>query len=192
MRVNHTQEKNSMKPIAHFEEKYSITLDGKIFSRMNNEFKSTPIGTRGYLIVTLSLNGVKKQFNVHRLVALHYIPNPYGHRIVNHIDGDKTNPDVSNLEWVDDVGNAQHALETGLRSGFLSKDTKLAYLDRVFRGETIRFIASEIGRGEEVLSRMLRVLAKREGREDEWKAEMSRRRKSVAIRNLEKNNFNRA
>ena len=52
--------------------------------------------------------------SVHRLVAKAFIPNPLDKGEVNHIDGDKTNNDVSNLEWTTRAENAQHAHDTGL------------------------------------------------------------------------------
>ena len=52
---------------------------------------------------------------VHRLVAEKYIPNPNQLPQINHIDGNKLNNRVSNLEWVSNGGNRKHAVEKGLQ-----------------------------------------------------------------------------
>lgn len=67
-----------------------------------------------YLKATLCKNGEYKQFQVHRLVAEAFIPNPDGKPVVNHIDGDRCNNQASNLEWVTYRENTQHAIRTGL------------------------------------------------------------------------------
>ena len=55
------------------------------------------------------MNGKQKaNWQVHRLVATLFIPNRKKLEIVNHIDGDKLNNDISNLEWTTRTGNAQH------------------------------------------------------------------------------------
>ena len=69
----------------------------------------------GYLQVVLWANGENKTLLPHRLVALHFIPNPENLPEVNHLDGDKTNCAKSNLAWASAKGNVQHAIETGLR-----------------------------------------------------------------------------
>jgi hypothetical protein len=53
-------------------------------------------------------------FNLHREVAKAFLPNPYGLPQVNHKDGDKTNNNASNLEWVTNSQNARHAIDNGL------------------------------------------------------------------------------
>ena len=103
---------------------YLIDVDGNVFSRY--KYKTSIVcdtwrpvkpvldkGT-GYLLVTLVNDvGRKNQF-IHRLLATHFIANPENKPQVNHIDGNKTNNKLSNLEWVTAKENAQHAVRTGL------------------------------------------------------------------------------
>lgn len=69
--------------------------------------------TGGYITVDFSGNGT---YSAHRLVALTFIPNPENKPEVNHLDGNKTNNSVANLEWATPAENIQHAFRTGLVS----------------------------------------------------------------------------
>lgn len=68
--------------------------------------------TAGYLYVGLRNEGKYRNLRVHRLVASAFIPNPEGRPCVNHIDGDKTNNYVSNLEWNTASENENHKVHT--------------------------------------------------------------------------------
>lgn len=70
---------------------------------------------KGYLAVQLYDNDRVKTFPVHRLVAKAFIPNPSNKPQVNHIDCDKTNNNVSNLEWCNNSENQLHAFKHGLQ-----------------------------------------------------------------------------
>lgn len=70
----------------------------------------------GYKQVTLYKNGKQYRRRVHRLVALTYIENddPSVKNQVNHIDGNKLNNNINNLEWVTNAQNTQHAYDNNL------------------------------------------------------------------------------
>lgn len=67
-----------------------------------------------YKAVNLWKNGKSKPSNVHRLVAINFIKNDENKPCVNHIDGNKFNNNVSNLEWCTYSENNKHSFLTGL------------------------------------------------------------------------------
>lgn len=93
---------------------YSVTTDGRVFSHRFNKIKelSPAAASSGYANVTLSNGKVKQYFQVHRLVAMAFLPKPKGSDIVNHIDGNKLNNALENLEWTTRKGNAKHYEKT--------------------------------------------------------------------------------
>ncbi len=166
--------------VAHHE-MYTIYEDGSVHSGKLDVVLAQRTNSNGYQIVTVD----GEQLSVHRLVALHFIPNPYLHPQVNHKDGDKTNNQKGNLEWISGSGNAQHALETGLRKGFVHVDVRRKLLERVLNGELITDLASEIGNHPNTLNKMLRNQADKDGKTAEWAAESARKRRQTALKNLE-------
>lgn len=81
-------------------ENYFIYENGDVFNETSGQFLRGSIGEHGYKYYRLSKNNKKKMFYGHRLVAEAFIDNPDNLPVVNHIDGDKLNNNVSNLEWV--------------------------------------------------------------------------------------------
>lgn len=69
---------------------------------------------KGYKILSLTFDGNRKTYKVHRLVALAFIPNPENKPEVNHKDGNKSNNNLDNLEWSTTSENTKHAHENGL------------------------------------------------------------------------------
>ena len=114
---------------------YLIYEDGRIFSKQSNKFlKITYDKNVKYNRISLINDfGEKKKFLVHRLVAEAFIPNPENKPEVNHIDGDKTNNHVSNLEWVTRSENMQHAFKTGLNSNIGINNSRSLLTERGYR-----------------------------------------------------------
>lgn len=71
-----------------------------------------------YRRIVLSKNGIRTRYMCHRLIALTFIPNLKNKPFINHIDGDKNNNKVINLEWCNASENIIHADNTGLRNMF--------------------------------------------------------------------------
>lgn len=84
------------------------TIRGKIMKQT--------ITKKGYLVVNLHYNGISRVVPVHILVAEAFIENSNNYPMVNHIDGNKQNNSVSNLEWCSYSHNNIHALQHNLRS----------------------------------------------------------------------------
>ena len=112
------------KAVHGYEGIYEISNFGKIkrlsTPNSNNQHKDSFIMSpgrdlRGYLIVCLYKNKKRSTKTIHRLVAIHFIPNPENKKTVNHKDGDKENNYVENLEWNTYSENNKHAFKIGLR-----------------------------------------------------------------------------
>ena len=104
--------------IEGFESFYFITPCGKVWSVRANRYLIPHADGCGYPFVALcdASRSLRVQPKVHVLVARAFIPNPNGLPQVNHIDGDKTNNAVSNLEWISRAANIRHAFDIGLAS----------------------------------------------------------------------------
>lgn len=72
------------------------------------------ISKEGYYRISLSRNNTRKNYSVHRLVAMAFIENPGDKPFINHIDGVKTNNSIENLEWCTPAENNRHAYTNGL------------------------------------------------------------------------------
>lgn len=128
------------KDVNVYEGAYQISNLGNIKSLPRKNTKGKILkpakNNRGYLRVGLCYKGKVRYDSVHRLVAETFIPNPKKLPEVNHIDGDKLNNKVENLEWVTKGENQSHAYKTGLRKttqrqrGSSRKNIEIARMNR--------------------------------------------------------------
>lgn len=100
--------------IKEYDGMYSVSSGGRVFSYKSNKYLKLQ-SNEHYLKVTLTKNGKQIQKLVHRLVAEAFIPNPENKKEVNHIDGNKLNNNIDNLEWVTPKENQQHSVRKNLR-----------------------------------------------------------------------------
>ena len=91
-----------------YNNKYLIDENGKVLNTETGQYLRGSYNETGYHYYRLSKNGKKKMFFAHRLVAEAFIPNPNDYPVVNHIDGNKINNSVNNLEWCTYSENTQH------------------------------------------------------------------------------------
>ncbi len=94
---------------------YIIYEDGKIINIKTQKQKNVLTCNKGYLITNLWKNNKRTNIRIHRLLAESFIDNPMNLETVNHIDGNKLNNLLSNLEWMSYSENNKHAFKTGLR-----------------------------------------------------------------------------
>ena len=100
------------KKIPDYENYYEVSNLGNVRTIKGELLKK--IDNKGYDIVYLKNKIFNRPIQVHRLVALAFIENKDNKPIVNHIDGNKRNNCVDNLEWVTESENRKHAVATGL------------------------------------------------------------------------------
>lgn len=108
--------KGRIKRLAHIDT-YTRRDTGKVCHRNVGEkiLKPNYSKSNGYYDVNLCFQGLNKYYDIHRLVAKAFIPNPDNLPQVNHIDGDKHNNCVENLEWCTAKYNIEHSVISGAR-----------------------------------------------------------------------------
>ena len=128
---------NSIKDVVGYEGLYSVDMDGNVYAVAKdwvtgrNLKRSLPdrkvklTFRSGYFYAHLKNEVTKKSVLVHRIVAETFIQNPMSKKQVNHIDGNKTNNKVSNLEWCTPGENQKHAYRTGLKKTTEKRNIKV-------------------------------------------------------------------
>lgn len=164
--------KENWKPIKKFEKLYLISDLGRVKSLsrtvLHNNNKTTTVerilkandNGNGYKYVDLSYKGVRTRAYVHRLVAEHFIRNPYGKPEVNHLNGDKSDNRLKNLEWVTRAENEAHSSINDLNKGHKSNLTLLKMNMIIDLLKTGNYTLEEIRREFKVSLRLLKEIRK--------------------------------
>ena len=92
---------------------YSVSTEG-VVRKDTTDYILSQSSQQDYKFVTLLIAGQQKRMRVHRMVAETFLDNPEKKPYVNHINGNRGDNNVENLEWVTPSENTQHAVETGL------------------------------------------------------------------------------
>lgn len=160
--------------------------NGNVIPKVGKVLAQCPNKNTRYMMCSLWRNNKAKYYYVHRLVAGAFIPNPDSLPEVNHMDGDRQNNHLSNLEWVTRQGNARHAIDTGLRKfqNRYTEDTFVSMLQEVIQGTSYQSLSQKYDYKVPFLSTKLRKIAKKYGLEQELNqallAQKVRRNKQAA------------
>lgn len=119
------------KAVNGYEGLYEVSDKGRVKGLKRNKILKNIVDSLGYVRVSLCKKNKIKVHKIHRLVAEHFLE-PSKYKIVNHIDGNKENNSVHNLEWCNHSANRKHACDTGLAAKkegrlIMCNETKLVY-----------------------------------------------------------------
>jgi hypothetical protein len=108
--------------------RYAININGEVIDTWSNLKVNNKLLKDGYVIVII-YDHIKQSFKsvkLHRLLALAWLPNTdfINKPFINHIDGDKSNNYLENLEWCSHQHNVRHALDTGLTQTYIPMKTR--------------------------------------------------------------------
>ena len=140
----------------------NIFVEGdKIYVYRNNNYHqlSQWIDNVGYYQVVFRQEGKRKYVRVHRLIAETLIPNPNNLPQVNHIDGNKLNNNIDNLEWTTNAINTQHGYDNNL---YRSKRRKhsVEVIDKIskerFMFKSIRECADKLNLNRKTITSILK------------------------------------
>jgi len=148
--------KEEWKSIKGFESYYEVSNFGNIKSITSTKLRTRNrpstkkekifkqrLSKEGYCRTALTVKNKVSYLQVHRIVAEAFIPNPNNYPVVNHIDGNKLNNHVSNLEWTTSSLNQKHAYDTGLKKKKINLEQKLEIIELRKQGLTYYKIAEK-------------------------------------------------
>lgn len=113
------------KDVIGYEKLYKVSSDGRMWSCIRNKAMALKIN-KGYFMVNLSCNGKIKTYSVHRLVAMAFIENQQNKREVNHIDENKLNNNIDNLQWATSKENANWGTRNNRISEYVKNNPQIS------------------------------------------------------------------
>ena len=139
--------------------KYMVNENGEVYSKLSNKVLKKGYFKDGYVKYILHTDEGRKTVKGHRLVAQTFIPNPNNYPQVNHIDGNRENNNVNNLEWCTAKYNVNYSLKV-LGTKFKGRKGKNVSVYNKKTGEllafkSIRKCAEHFGFTRQVVSAIL-------------------------------------
>lgn len=132
-------------PISGYEDLYEVSNYGRVkslFFRNNHvvmrkeHILSATDNGHGYKIIGLKNGGKRVNFYVHRLVAMAFIPNPDNLPVVDHIDHDRSNNRVDNLQWMTQKDNVRRSVEQMSKPrSVATSNTGHKYISKIANGK---------------------------------------------------------
>lgn len=117
--------KETFRDIKGYEGLYKVSDLGNVVrvhkGSKEDTLRKLHIARNGYVYIDLYKRNKRKKFYVHQLVAKTFLNNELNKEQVNHIDGNKLNNKLSNLEWATRSENMKHAYDNGLCGGFVTR-----------------------------------------------------------------------
>lgn len=141
-------------------ERYSVSNKGQVKNNKTHRVMTLDENNCGYFRVALN-SPRRKRYFIHRLVAIHFIENPEGKKFVNHIDGDKANNCIQNLEWVTQSENEIHTFENNLKDIVNRRQVNVTFNDgREAQYKSLKHAGEEIGVSFHVIGQWCRGASK--------------------------------
>lgn len=155
--------------------RYHIDERGNLLNTATKKYLKGTTNNEGYIVYCLiNDDGEKKVVKQHRLIALAYIPNPENKPHVHHIDSNRSNNTLSNLEWVHHHENMKYMIEAGrankrkptkhyveLKEGVKLTKKQQRFVEAVNRLNYVDLITNELGIKERAFYQMLSRVKKR-------------------------------
>ena len=140
------------KAVNGYEGLYEVSDKGRVKGLKRNRILKNIVDSLGYVRVSLCKENKPKAHKIHRLVAEHFLK-PSEYKVVNHIDGNKENNSVENLEWCNASQNRKHACDTGLAAKEEGRLIMCNETKKVYKG--VMSAARHIGISHTMISSIL-------------------------------------